>query len=522
MPDAPTLPSSHIDKSGSNIKLWLEEAIWGHRLYDDQTPWLAMLEFLNVFRSRMALGKALREEYGPERHEDIVYDMERMRAVRYLVFNNPYMRQVEQSVVSDGERWKRWLEHVGDNALKVDFGYLKKRFNDFSELCRVVEFFQETAVQVQTNKRWTSRFIFPYGPDCLYADLDGVGEMLGSNDRRFFARGGEILYLMMNRSTRAAAVADAIRGKLLDGTNRWNRLVKVLLRDGHGQQREQVSSVKAGYLPCIGLVDYDRLADDWLAVLSLGLPGQGLVDPLVRLTGLSVVLYMLGRARSVTGESEGRLVLEIAAPRRSPILDLSKDNFDSNRNAPLRAIERRMLDVRGMQAWKDAVVDKHDPKQAALKILAAEFHWNPPQADSAQFATPAAALSAMEEAARKRHGQHFAKVLPNWSRAIGLATARRSVGTWYSPSDPLIKALVMANVPRQEEFNIFLTKLFDRYGIVIGVAEAERSFGSLPVDAQAFRDNAERLEHRMRALGLVRRLSDDCAYVINPFAGEPQ
>lgn len=520
MPDAAILPSSHIDKSGSNIKLWLEESIWGHRLYDDQTPWLAVLEFLNVFRSRMALGKALKEEFGPDRHEDIVYDMERMRAVRYLVFNNPYMRQVEQTVQADGERWKRWLDHVGDNSHKISFDYLKGRFNDFSELCRVVEFFQETAVQVQTNKRWTSRFVFPYGPDCLYADLDGAGEMLGSNDRRFFARGGELLYLMLNRSSRAGELADAIRAKLLDGTNRWNRLAKVLFPEGHGQQREQLSSVKAGYLPCVSLPDYDRVAEDWLTVLSLGLPGQGLVDPLVRLTGLSVVLYMLGRARSVTGETEGRLVLEIAAPRRSPILDLSKDNYDSNRNAPLRAIDRRMLNVRATQAWKDAVADVHDPKAAAMKVLAAEFHWSP--ADAAQFPNPAAALTEMEKAARKRHGQHFAKVLPNWSRAIGLATARRSVGTWYSPSDPLIKALVMANVPRQEEFNIFLARLYERYGIVIGVAEAERSFGALPVDAQAFRDNAERLEHRMRALGLVRRLSDDCAYVINPFAGEQQ
>ena len=177
MPDAVILPNSHVDKKRSKILLWLEEGIWGHRLYDDQTPWLAMLEFLNVFCSRMADGKALREEVGPDRHEDIVYGMERMRAVRYLVFNNPYMRQVEQSVQSDSERWKRWLDHVGDNALKIDFGYLRKRFNDFSELCRVVEFFQETAVQVQTNKRWTSRNVFPNGPDSHNPDLAGVGEM---------------------------------------------------------------------------------------------------------------------------------------------------------------------------------------------------------------------------------------------------------------------------------------------------------------------------------------------------------
>lgn len=27
-------------------KMWLDERIFGHRFYDDQTPWLVLLEFL--------------------------------------------------------------------------------------------------------------------------------------------------------------------------------------------------------------------------------------------------------------------------------------------------------------------------------------------------------------------------------------------------------------------------------------------------------------------------------------------
>lgn len=525
MPDTMNLSYDHVGLEHSNIKLWLEEGIWGHRLYDDQTPWLALLEFLNLFRYRLREGKALQEEFGPGRpdsrgpHENIIYEMERMRAVRYLVFNNPYMGQVEQAVQDEGERWRQWLDHVVDNPMKINFKYLQERSKEFSDLCRIVEFFKETAVEVHTNKRWTSRFVFPYGPDCLYADLDGRGETLGANDRRFFARGGELLYLMLNRSKRAHEVADAVRSKLFDSSNRWNKLIKIFFPEGYGHQSDRLSSIKIGYLPRHHLPDYERLADDWISILSLGLPGQGLIDPLVRMTGLSVLLYMLERAKELTGE-EWRIVLEIASPRRSSILELSKANYASNRNAPLRAIERRMSDFSKTSTWLSATADQHNPKAAALKALNDEFYWNP--SDSASFSGPDGALNEFKDAARKRHHQHFAKVIPNWSRSIGLSTARRGVGTWYSPSDPLIKALVMANVKRQEEFNIFLRDIYNRYGIVIGVAEAEESYGNLPVDAQAFRDNAERLENRMRALGLVRRLSDDCAYVINPFAGGEQ
>lgn len=513
MADCAVLPHAHVDMK--NIRVWMEESIWGHRLYDDQSPWLALLEFLNVFRSR---GEgALQEPVTDDAHETVVYDMERMRAVRYLVFNNPHLRRIEQTTASESERWRLWLDHVAGNTLNIDFSYLQPRFGDFSELCRVVEFFQETAVQVQTNKRWTSRFLFPYGPGCLYADLDGSGEFLGSNDRRFFARGGELLYLMLNRSARATEVAKAVRTRLLDADARWNRLVRVLVPDGQEKQKEQIGSVKAGYLPCRRLEDYDRLAEDWLAVLSLALPGQSLLDPLMRLTGLNMILYILSRARAVTGEAETRLVLEITAPRRSPVLDLSADNADANRHAPRRAVIRKVQDIRETDEWKAACAHP-DPRGAALDLLKSRFYWMP--RESEEIKTAQWALDALEEDVLKRHDGHFAKVLPGWARSIGLATARRGVGTWYSPSDSLIRALVMATVQRQEEFNIFLARLYERYRIVIGVAEAERSYDTLPVDAQAFRDNAERLEHRMRTLGMVRRLSDDCAYVINPFAGD--
>ena len=50
----PVLPKPTNLDEGQGIRgpdMWVDEAIWGHRLYDEQTPWLALLEFLNVLRS---------------------------------------------------------------------------------------------------------------------------------------------------------------------------------------------------------------------------------------------------------------------------------------------------------------------------------------------------------------------------------------------------------------------------------------------------------------------------------------
>ena len=50
--------------------MWVDEAIWGHRLYDEQTPWLAFLEFLNVLHSEDVNGRALQE---PNGHNTLEY-----------------------------------------------------------------------------------------------------------------------------------------------------------------------------------------------------------------------------------------------------------------------------------------------------------------------------------------------------------------------------------------------------------------------------------------------------------------
>ena len=43
--------TDRVNPKGGRVEpsMWIDEAIWGHRMYDEQTPWLIYLEFLNVF-----------------------------------------------------------------------------------------------------------------------------------------------------------------------------------------------------------------------------------------------------------------------------------------------------------------------------------------------------------------------------------------------------------------------------------------------------------------------------------------
>ncbi|CAE6516744.1 conserved hypothetical protein [Nitrosomonas nitrosa] len=497
-------------KYRNDVNVWVDEAIWGHRLYNDQTPWLVFLEFLAIFQSRYAEGKALHEGERDGAHESFTYYIPRLIPLRQLVFNNPHIRYVEDNHQSDQERWRTWLKAFSSDE---DLGYLQERFGSFARLGRVVEFFQTSAIEPHRQRRWSSRFLFPYGPNCLYADLPA--NINGSPDRRFFARSGELLYLMLNRSGKGVEIAKMISEKLLRQDETWNRVVCALLPKGYRVDSNPVSST-IGYLPFAERPEYEELAETWTQLLDLDLTGEVLLDPLMRLSALHMLLYILRRANEEVGDSsEPKFVLEIASPRRATLFELSKENFGANRMLSTRAVRAYIESAKEDERWR-AALQARAPSEAVREYLEERYEWQPD--DGPPSGDPETIFETLRGYAEKRHQQHVAKVHMEWARQIGLAVSRRGAGTWYSPDDSLLKALVMCTVDEgREEYHRFLAKLYDRFRLVIGASEAERAFGALPTDQNAFMQNTQRLEQRLRTLGLLRRLSDDCAYVENPF-----
>ena len=134
--------------------------------------------------------------------------------------------------------------------------------------------------------------------------------------------------------------------------------------------------------------------------------------------------------------------------------------------------------------------------------------------------SPDSLLDKLREKAVGRHKQHLAKFHGSWSREIGLSSSRSSRRTRYAPTDSLLRTLVLTCVPTRMEFQEFLAKLHYKYGFVIGDKQAEDIINSGNADRDDFVANAERLERRLASIGLLKRLSDACAYVQNPFSSE--
>lgn len=501
-------PTSFDDRTGPDF--WIDEAIWGHRLYDEQTPWLTFLEFMTVLLAEHRAGRALREET----LNSLSYRPQLQLRLRNLVFNNPHIMTVLAEDRADEAAWTIWLGKMAQTAGGLDctdFSYLRDRFESFQDFAAVIGFLQGSAIEGSSNKRWSSKFVFPFGPNSLYEDANVNPRGGVSNDRRFFARTGELLYLMLCRSGVANELRGLVVSRFLENPAPYDSMARALQNDPQFSKAERAGA----YLPCSSHPVFDRLAEDWLAILGSPIPAYDAIPHLVAMTGLNLTLYQLERAREVLDGDPVQLVCEIVSPRKSVVRDLSADSYQRNNSLPQQAIERFVRQVTETEEWHSAVVSD-DPILNAADILKHTFGW--PDIDDEEIAPdPTALIDQLADRAISRHKQHIGKIHMTWARAIGLSSRRSSRRVRYAPTDRLLKTLVVCCVSKRLEFRDFLALLHDRYGLVIGDAQARTFIASGDADQEDFSDNARRLEERLASLGLLKRLSDSCAYVENPF-----
>lgn len=502
-------PALFEDKTGPQI--WVDEAIWGHRLHDEQSPWLTFMEFLTVLLAEHTAGRALNEGV----LNSLSYRPQVQLKLRNLIFNNPHIMTVETETRSDEAAWALWLEKMAQSAGGLDqpdFGYLRERFENFQDFAAVVKFLQGSAIEGTSNKRWSSKFVFPFGPNALYEDISVSPKGGISTDRRFFARTGEILYLMLCRSNRAAELGTLLVDRFLENAAPYDGMVRALQGDPQLARAERGGA----FLPCSTHPAFDRLAEDWLAILALPIPAYDAIPHLVYATGLNLILYQLDRAREVIERDPITMVCEIVSPKKSVVRDLSGDSYQHNNMLPQQALERFIRATTETPEWENAIVSD-EPLLNAAEILKKAFDWPDPDDSEDIAGEPEQLVNKLVERAVTRHKQHVGKVHATWARAIGLSSRRSSRRVRYAPTDRLLKTLVVTCVDRRLEFKDFLTLLFDRYGIVIGDGQARDLIASGNADQEDFSDNARRLEERLASLGLLKRLSDSCAYVENPF-----
>lgn len=488
--------------------MWVDEAIWGHRYHDEQFPWLIFLEFLNVFSHEHKNQRAFDEREGLN---TLKYRPARRLYLRNLLFNNPKADQLARQSVGDSFLWNSWIKEMRDAQGLVDprFDYLRERFHNFSDFVDVVALLRSTSLELHSNKRWTSKFVYPYGIDCVYEDLNKDAR---TNDRNFFGRTGELLYLMLSRSSNKELLRSLLVDHLILQNSKWNQIAKSLQPK---EEEDSGSVLGKSFLPYVSHHSYDDMANDWIAILKLGLPGYDALPHLVNLAAFHLVQYQLRVARDIVGITNPfKMVCEIVAPNKTLVREISCELYQENNLLSSQAIMAYIDTIERSEDWQHART-QHGAFVNCRRFLREKVLWGD---DYEGASNPDDLIGELRTSAKRRHQQHIAHIHRNYGREIGLVSKRGTVKLRYAPTDDFLKSLIFANVPKRMELHQFLALLWHRYSLIFGDREAESVLSKDEFDKKAFQANTRRLEQRLGSLGLLKRLSDGCAYVLNPYA----
>ncbi|MCX8500744.1 MAG: hypothetical protein ORO03_03480, partial [Alphaproteobacteria bacterium] len=310
---------------------------------------------------------------------------------------------------------------------------------------------------------------------------------------------------------------DILAKRLFNREAPMNRLARAL----QGDSQHADDPRPAGYLPEETNPRFDQICNDWLSILSRDMPIYDALEHLIVISGLNMLLYFLERAKKVAGNDDPvEIVCEIVSRERTKVRALSGDSYQFNQGLPAKAVRAYVESIRLDAEWATASTAEF-PEAERVKLMRERFQWPPADRgddDDYTGKSPDALVTDLVENALARHEQHVGKIHAAWSRAIGLSSRRLSRRTRYAPNDRLLKSIVVSIVDDRMQFDEFLAEAKRRYGIILGDAEGSSLLDAKLVDQEELSENRDNLETRLVGLGLVRRLSDSCSFVENPFA----
>lgn len=544
----------------------LADITFGHRFVAGQQQLEYLLEFLNVFvgvnggsldlslvtvgyqrRLRMGLRRFVFGVGEGEKAPDEIYsgDVAALQALKEKL-------RTKLDVPGYSRTDEDPLE-VLRNLFRSLTGVEKKRSWYAKSLFPVSEsvlWWEGLRPKAQAKKQWES-----------WMDPD-AGFNMGA--RNFFARGGEMVYLML-----AVGCKDnpALRTRLEQGLQRmlsqhktlgqlasvieaaWQEVRVERQWAGPGMQnREDKSGPQDfGYLWAGQESFFHQLAVDVDNLLRGRMDALEQIEGLMHLISFYVVLYFYRRAAFVTqrGVDNPVTIFVDALERPGVLRQVSTQSFQRNHEHLTGAAEeiviRRVLEV--TQAGQ---LDPAQVSEAALPEMKGFWRkqgfplYRPDTKVSARVdgilrrvgASVGAAEVAMVETVfafimgkqERDFRKHFLSAHLNLAKKMRLVVPGTGTNQRYALNGGLLKALVLAAVPMEEkqvEFTDFVQRLFDRYGIVIGpdqVRQAATWLREVDVNHQYYQENLDAFRLRLRTAGLLKEYSDATALVVNKAA----
>jgi hypothetical protein len=528
------------DKKSSN----LYEEIWGHRLKDGQTSYEYMLEFLNV-----------------------------LKGTNYKFGSSGYFRR--KSVALRQFVFKEDLFEQHDGMPKEVFEALTKVLPQDQIKQQFVRNLLRSFAIVERKRSWCVKFLFPVHEELLFVELrsDKRKESLGI-ERNFFARGGELYYLMLSQANDEAAkgeIAAKVEAILTKSNSAIGEIAKVInettvtLDDiprfyDEDSSQAPLQANDGGrdypYLPGGSCHYYDYMITHVKHLLRANIEETQLLYLLNTLISLHIANYILRRAdRSCVGCSGG------AGVRCTP--DVFVDCYIGGQNPEIRKLSakqfKRMelkirtrviqhLEDRLHQIFENGFTQTRSLIQEYLSVeedIRQAFYYKSLKKqnkkvidnllEKGEKIIESKAKSreekisnvfnllkiGLEKVVLSQTDKNFLPIHKAILKEIGLAGYRTGENYRYTLSDNVVKVLVLSLLKPGDkmEFTDFVHEVWNNFGLIIGLREAKEAgiYQESKLNIRYFEENLEQFRDRLRNNGLLREFSDATALVENRY-----
>lgn len=466
------------------------EHIWGHRFRNDQTPMLILLELMCVIENQFQAKKSgyIEKVFSPE-NKELYFNHRRNFKLRRLLYQNEILESIYRLPNSEVEKWKLQIDYLKEEESENfsfsndDVEHLKNGFNNFDDYYNSISILSSLTYDPLSKKRWTSRFVFPINEEFIWNDFDHLKE---SEDRRFFSRGGEILYLMLCRAN--VEVREKLESIFEDwikptSNDAFTKLARSLTRPEQRIPLDESKRKKLGFLPYSEMQVFDTLAEDLQKVLSHEKVQQlDKIKIISDLIGYHLGNYIYTVGSDIIGNTEVSYISEVLTKTTNSIRKASIQSISVQRNRLKQALSSEIPKI-------TIFYDKEDIRgNAEQSIQDAESYLS----------------------------DHISGYPQVCFRHIGFVSRKNTRSYRYVVTENFLHSLVITILgnDKRMELKSFVYLLRDRYKIYIDQNPPSNN----DVLQSDLNKNFKNLSNLLYQMGMLRHLSDACSYVLNPYS----
>jgi hypothetical protein len=523
-----------------------------------------MLEFLSVLSGfDYELGQGIAGRESEDGYRPVYRVPKRLGLRRFVFYDNREKTLDARDQRAVDEIRRRLGSRLPTDAQSAEdlLGQLRSLLRSFSA--------------IEDNRSWYAKSLFPVHEEFLLWEALRKGstkyKFTGRLDelsltqldngveffaRNFFARGGELYYLLISAGTEGDPERrDRITGnlrKLLKERNQtlgeFARIINGAWEEVVAEHDDRIIEGKIGWILDPRCPLYRQFAEDLDTFLDNTLDPLESLELLAHLISFHIVCYIYHRAHPA-GDPEGHdfgSCLEACRPQM--LVDMLGDEdggvirdrsanllrrhdawqVDRARDLVRERIHTLAVSLPDDEQLLDRLADRAKGDFGAARTRAKQAYEERVRELNAGYSTGTMTREAL--LARFSEGvfdalsadfrDNFLAVHNRLGRAIGLIAPRKGPRPRFVLGDTLLKTLITANLRDGETLNFgaLLSRLYERYGIVVGPGEAREAglVERLRINEEYYARNRDALLARMKRAGLVAQYSDATALVRRP------